>query len=454
MVVDAVRDFLATHGIAPCPIGVACSGGVDSTALLLAFATLRAEGFDVRGVHVNHRLRGAASDEDEAFLGGLCVRLHLPFAILDGTLDPLRVRDAGIEAAAREVRYARLAQWREENGVRFVATAHQKNDQAETVLMRLVSGGGLAALRGIHPMRADGFIRPLLDVTRAEIEGFLRDEGVTPRHDASNDDPRFLRNRIRRVVADLGAVDSLAAVASNAQRQWPLLERAIGEAERAGVKIEADATRFTQWPENAWLRQALLHRHIRRLDPNARDVSARDLERLAAAIETTARTSVTKHLELLRVGGDLVLRRRPVATDDFEVPLSPASPATIAEIAQTVRLAPATASAQLREGRQQIQLPHGAEPAFVVRNRRRGDRFQPLGLPFPKKLKDFLIDRKIAADRRDRLPLLVWNGEIAWIAGVEVSERFKVTSPDGDVYDVWLEGPGAAEERDHTSVRG
>lgn len=90
--------------------------------------------------------------------------------------------------------------------------------------------------------------------------------------------------------------------------------------------------------------------------------------------------------------------------------------------------------------RQQIQLPEGASAHFTVRTRRPGDRFHPLGMPGPKKLKDFLIDRKIAAGVRDRIPLVLWNGEIVWVAGVEVSEKFKVTSPPaGERYELWIE---------------
>ncbi|MGZ8868698.1 MAG: tRNA lysidine(34) synthetase TilS, partial [Thermoanaerobaculia bacterium] len=88
---------------------------------------------------------------------------------------------------------------------------------------------------------------------------------------------------------------------------------------------------------------------------------------------------------------------------------------------------------------QPFQLPDDAAGHFTVRNRRRGDRFHPLGLPHDKKLKEFLIDRKIDAEIRDAIPLLIWNGEIVWVAGVEVSERFKVTSPAGTVYEVKLE---------------
>jgi len=448
----ALRQFFVKSGIGPCPLVAAVSGGVDSTALLVALADLRAEGFGVSAAHVNHHLRGAESDGDEAFVRELTRALGVELHVADGTLDADAVRDRGVEAAAREVRYARLTAIRESVGARYVVTAHQKNDQAETVLMRLLTGGGIAALRGIHPIREDGVLRPLLEVTREELEAFLAERGIVPRFDRSNDDPRFLRNRVRTVIRDLGAVESLAAVAAQARQQWPVLERAIDEADRVHAEAGETETRFVSLPEESWLRQALLHRHIRRLDRSARDVSMRDLERLAGEAGRIRRVSVTKTLELVRIGEQLVLRRTPspAAGIAFELALTADAPAFIPELGVTVHVAPSSAPVSgtlaARDGRQLVQLPDGAAAAFTVRNRRAGDRFQPLGLAGPKKLKDFLIDRKIAAEVRDRLPLLLWNDDIVWVAGVEVSERFKVTSPQGVLYEVWLEGPGAGED--------
>ena len=438
-----LRAFLDEHDIPPCEIVAAVSGGVDSTALLLALEDLRGEGFAITGAHVNHHLRGEESDGDEQFVRELCAQLAIDVRVADGTLDPERIRARGIEAAAREVRYARLAEIREDAGARWVATAHQKDDQAETVLMRLLTGTGISGLRGIHPIRDDGFIRPLLDVTRDELAAFVASRGITPRHDGSNDDQRFLRNRVRGIVRELSATESLAAVAKQARLQWPLVERLVDDAEN--VIAQPDETRFVSWPEDAWLRQALLHRHIRRLDPSARDVSASDLVRLAATLETIKRVSVTKSLELVREGDALALRRVPEPTPEFELELAAGASAYIPEIDRTIAVAEPTN----RAGAQRFQLPDRT-PLFTIRNRRRGDRFQPLGLTTPKKLKDFLIDRKIAAGLRDRLPLLLWNGEIVWIPGVEVSERFKVTDPTGAVFEAWLEGSG---ERDHSGLQ-
>ncbi len=429
---DAISRFFAGHGIAfPATVLAACSGGVDSTALLLALH--ETPGIALLCAHVNHHLRGDDSDADEAFVRDLTQRLGVPLHVADGTLDDGAVRHRGIEAAAREVRHARLQEIRRAAGAQFIATAHQKNDQAETVLMRLMTGSGPAGLRGIHPVRDDGVIRPLLEVSRAEIEAFLRERSVTPRHDRSNDDPRFLRNRVRAMLRefDPSTIDNLAAAAATARDQWRILERAIDAAENV-VATERD-TLFVSLPADRWLRQALLHRHIVRLAPaEAREVSSDDLERLASEVETAKRISVTKSLELIRRGSELLLRLRPVPAVEFEYAVD--GRVRIDEIGATLHVRPAQAA-----DRQRFVLPEDAAPAFTVRNRRPGDRFQPLGMQHDKKLKDFLIDRKIPHEIRDRIPLLIWNGDIVWVAGIEVSERYKVTDAPGKLFEVWLE---------------
>jgi tRNA(Ile)-lysidine synthase len=428
MITDVLQHFLELHHIDRGPIVVAVSGGIDSTALLIAFTELESS-FDPVAAHVNHHLRGDESDGDEAFVRDLCLRLGVPMRTADGTLDPDAVRRRGVEAAAREVRDDCLHRIRAEAGAAYIATAHQKNDQAETILMRMTTGGGIAALRGIHPVRDDGVIRPLLEVTRDDIDRFLAEHRVVARVDRSNADQRFVRNRIRVFLHDMGgeAIENLASVAVQARQAWGILERAVDEAE--DVEATAEATRFRSLPDDPWIRQALLRRHITRLDPEARDV---DVVRLAAQLDSGKRVSVTKSLEL----ENRVLGRVSEPVPPFEVDVSPDQPAVIPEVGIMVHIHPAT---QQPSSNQVIQLPKGALPHFTVRNRRDGDRFQPLGLGHEKKLKDLLIDRKIAARVRDRIPLLVWNGAIVWVAGVEISEKFKVTEGEGDRYEVTVE---------------
>src|SRR5258708_1108720 len=252
MLADAIGRFFATHNLAPRRVVAAVSGGFDSTAMLLALAELRDE-VDLVAAHVNHHLRGAESEGDEAFVRDLCATLDIPLHVADGTLDAASVRDRGVEAAAREVRFARLQEIRRATDADCIATAHQKNDQAETVLMRLMTGGSPAALRGIHPIRADGVIRPLLDVTRREIVDWLEERGIHPRVDRSNSDPRFLRNRVRTLLqsAPESVVQKLADTANRAVAQWEVLGTAVDAAQ--DVDAREDETRFRPLPDDRLL---------------------------------------------------------------------------------------------------------------------------------------------------------------------------------------------------------
>ena len=445
---DTLRRFLTAHAIRG-PLLVAVSGGPDSTALLLALTEI---GIPVIAGHVNHHLRGRDSDEDEAFVRDLCSRIGVTLHVADGTLDPDAIRRHGVEGAARDIRHARLQEIRAATGATHIATAHQKNDQAETVLMRLLTGGGIAALRGIHPVREDGVIRPLLEVTRADIEAFLGDRGVSARLDRSNSDPRFLRNRLRRVLAEFepGAIENLAAIARQAREQWDVLERVL-DAVDASEQTEAE-TRFDSFPADPWLRRALLYRHIRRLDPHCRDISAADLDRIAGALDSLKRVSITASVELLRRGGEWILRRRLAKAEPFEISLRAGEEVRLDRMRLQVLRRDSAEGPPTRRGsfaslRTRIQLPRGADPIFVVRNRRPGDRFQPLGMSREKKLKDFLIDRKIPIESRDRIPLLLWSGKIVCVTGVEISEAFKVTG-GGDLYEVSID-----EQTDQEGVR-
>ena len=434
-----LQQFLRSHSIEG-RLLVAASGGFDSTALLLA---LREIGYPslVAG-HVHHHLRGAESDSDERFVRDLCSELGIELLVADGALEPAAIRESGIEGAARTIRHQRLQEMRASSVARFIATAHQRNDQAETILMRLLTGGGLGALRGIHAVREDGVIRPMLEVSRQEVERFLRDRGIEPRFDRSNDDQRFLRNRVRSCLRGLDAadIDSLVALGERAVEQYPALQQALDEIEDADV--QPGATRFRTLPDDHGLRQALLHRHIRRLDPRSRTVTATSLERLARTMETLKRVSVTRSLELVREGETVVLRRIAAKTEPFEVSLEAGRSLILHPLHAIIRLRRCDSEEGPLRGpgqRQRFQLPPGSAPRFVVRNRRDGDRFQPLGCAHEKKLKDVLIDRKIAAQSRDRIPLLLWNDIIVWVGGVEVSERFRIADTPADRYEVSIE---------------
>jgi tRNA(Ile)-lysidine synthase len=197
-------------------IGVAVSGGPDSLALLLLAAAAR-PGL-VEAATVDHRFRPEARGEAE-FVASVCERLGVPHVILTARWE--EKPETAIQERARDERYRLLGYWAEERGLNALATAHQADDQAETVLMRLARGSGVRGLAGIRPRSvAPGshvrLIRPLLAWRRAELEHVCAQGGLTPVVDPSNDDPRFERVRVRRSVAGMDWLDSAAVAASAA----------------------------------------------------------------------------------------------------------------------------------------------------------------------------------------------------------------------------------------------
>jgi tRNA(Ile)-lysidine synthase len=196
---------------------VAVSGGSDSVALLRGLDAIRLPGEGrLIAAHVNHKLRGAESDADQQFVEELCRSQNIPCEVAIGDVNTVAGgRGQGIEAAARKVRYAALEEMAGRLGARFVVTAHTADDQAETVLHRILRGTGIRGLAGMSRVRRLGpttLLRPLLGVRRAELTAYLHDLGQPLRTDASNRDVRFTRNRIRAELLPLLATNYNRAI--------------------------------------------------------------------------------------------------------------------------------------------------------------------------------------------------------------------------------------------------
>jgi tRNA(Ile)-lysidine synthase len=241
---------------------VAVSGGPDSVALLRALREARGAG-PLTVAHLNHQLRGAESDADEAFVHDLCTGLSLDCR--RGRLDVRGAAEAeggNLEEVARRLRYDWLARVAGEVGAPWVATGHTANDQAETVLHRLMRGAGLRGLRGIAARRPltdrVSLLRPLLAVTRDEVMAYLDAAGQPYRTDSTNRDPARTRNRIRhellprlasehnpQIVAILGRLASQAEEVYGAKEEQARALFAAAELPRAGALVVLDAGRLT-----------------------------------------------------------------------------------------------------------------------------------------------------------------------------------------------------------------
>jgi tRNA(Ile)-lysidine synthase len=391
---EAVLGTLRRRRLASSGEGIlaALSAGPDSTALLAALAELRDAGAvgPISALHVDHRLR-PGGEADEAACRETCLRLGVPFRSV-----AVSVRPGNVQAEARRARYAALRAEAARVGAVRIATGHTRTDQAETVLLRLARGAGARGLSGI-PARRGPLVRPLLERSRAEGLAYLGRRGLGWRDDPSNATPRYARNRLRQqlwpvLLAMNPAVEAALARAAELLRDD---ERAL--ARRARVLL-AGASRV----EVAALRR----------EPRA--VRRRVVRRLVALAggEAPPAARVEAVLALLRPGGP----RRAGLAGGLE--------ASVAAGVLTVRAAaraeaPPVAPVEVA-GPGRFQVPAlGLQAELVVpaeaplawplllRTRRPGDTFRPARGRGGKKLKAWLIDRKVARPRRDRLLLLV-----------------------------------------------
>ena len=247
-----VRQTLQREGIGSGDTLVcAVSGGADSVCLLHVLHALKKEmEFQLRCVHVHHGIRGKEADEDASFVGELCESLQVPFVLKEVDVPALAGRSAhtGIEESARTARYEALLEEAERSNRVRIAVAHTLDDNAETVLFQLFRGTGLRGLAGIRPVNGL-VIRPLLNISRREIEDYLTQRGIAWRTDSTNEEETHARNRIRHSVlpeaeqaVNSRAKEHIAQTAGDMREMLRYLDERVAEAEaRCGAACPADA---------------------------------------------------------------------------------------------------------------------------------------------------------------------------------------------------------------------
>ncbi len=432
---------------------MALSGGADSVALLHLLLELATEGdlAVVGAIHVNHRLRGRASDLDEVFCRRLAQECGVPIAV--EAVDVIGARAAArgsLEAIASQLRYEALGRAASHLQASRVAVGHTRDDQAETVLLKLLRGAGATGLSGIHPRRGI-FVRPLLGAGREALRAYLERSGWAWREDASNDDPSLARNRIRHELLPYlrsfapHVTSRLAATAELSRDDAALLDE-LAEAQFAAVvtatddgRLLLDRRRLTSLP------RALSGRIVRKaLGRVSRERWAGILD-VDGVLQVAAGTCTAVDLPGVRVeplGATVVLQRGSVGRDRRSTvePFSYALPVpgmvSVLEAACRIdaEWQPACTAGDL-EGTDASRVCVAVAGApLVVRNWRKGDRFRPFGLRGRKKLHDLFIDRKVPRADRGRIPLVVDPSDrIVWVAGYAISDEFRVTDPSKPV---------------------
>jgi tRNA(Ile)-lysidine synthase len=415
---------------------VALSGGADSTALLDLLAHLPDFNLKLIVAHLNHGLRGAESDADEEFCRTLAETYALPFATQRVDVKKMaQVRRLNLEDAGRRARIEFFDALSIRQGAAAVVLAHHADDQAETVLMRLLRGSGMSGLSGM-PYRNDrGYLRPLLDVPRAEIEQYLHDRDLHWREDASNRDTAFLRNRIRHQLLPLleeynpCVRSTLATTASLLAGDEDLLEELTGEAFSKACCMEEGRVVCTLGPLRS-LKAALLKRVLRHaitaLTGTLAGVSLRHIDAISALIDSdrpNSRVTLPEGITAVREYDRLLLQLndRIWLDSDFEL-LIPEPGEYHLPIGGTISVELISSAAfPITSDAACFDLVKTPFP-WVVRTFRPGDRIVPFGMKGRKKVKNIFIDQKIPVSERKIIPLLFSGDNLIWVAGMCASE--------------------------------
>jgi len=441
---DAIREKQLFNPGDTLIIGL--SGGADSTALLHLLATLPSFPLNLVAAHLNHSLRGPDSDADEQFCRDLAAHYKIPFEMRQVDVKALALRESlNLEDAGRRARidfFDELAvKWK----ASAVVLAHHADDQAETVLMRLLRGTGMSGLTGMPWCNGRGYVRPLLDVSRCELENYLKENKLSWREDASNLDTSFLRNRIRHELLPLleqynpSIRMSLTATAGILSDENQLLDAlTVQTGEQFCSFTETGAT--CPIPQLRTLQPALQRRLIRlmlsRTAGSLECFSGRHLGnilQMAAAPRPNLQIHLPRGLVAVREYETLTIRHRDhTGTVPAEVTI------------------PGPGSYQLPDGSHlQIELtqpPLNLDDSnsacfdctrmpfpWQVRTFLPGDRIQPLGMDGRKKVKDIFIDDKIPLARRRRIPLVFCGDDLIWIVGLRTSHLARIDEATSQV---------------------
>jgi tRNA(Ile)-lysidine synthase len=412
-------------------VAAAVSGGADSVALTLALAECATElGIVLQTVHVNHGLRGAESDEDEAFVRELAQRLGLELRVKRVDTEAERAGD-GIEETARRLRYAWWDELMADRVVDAVATAHTLDDQAETVLGKLLRGAWTEGLAGIFPVveRAQGrIVRPMLGVRRSQVEAWLRERGQTWREDSSNREMAFTRNRIRHeLLPELEQwnpqlklhLAHMATLAAEEEAYWAAeMDRLAaslvmqgqpvrGGGRSAGETVAVDVVRLAGLP--VAVQRRLLRRAAQQAGATADFEAAEGLRKLAMEGRAGEKRTLAGGWMAERTARELRLSQGAGEHTALEP-----------------RRFPVPGKAEALGWRFSVE---GCEPdEAVVRPWRAGDRVRLRHSSGPKKVKEVLERMKVTGADRQNWLVMECGGLIVWMQGVDVESCAEVVA--------------------------
>ena len=444
-VTKRVSEYMKKHHMAEAGDGIlaAVSGGADSVCLLLVLEELAEElGIRLAAFHMNHGIRGAEADRDEEYVRKLCAERGILLKVVREDVQRYAEEEKlSEEEAGRILRYRHLKLTAEEFGCKHIATAHHRDDQVETVLMNLFRGSGLKGLGGIRPVR-DNIIRPLLHLTRQEIEAYLYKKKVIWCDDSTNRENVYKRNKVRNVlmpwvqeeINDQASahIVKTAEFAQEADVYFAeLAEKILSECGTydAGNVVKFPVEIFDSQPR--LVKTYLVRAMIRKLTDSEKDISTRHIEAVCALCGPGGGTEVDLPHGLRCVRGYEQLEIQKRGAQD-EIHRSDTS------VFFTTRTFPWEKDLEISKNQYTKWFDYDKiKGTLFIRTREPGDYFM-IGDEKRKLLKRFFIDEKIPEAERGEIPLLAEGNHILWIVGYRISDYYKITDSTRTVLEVRL----------------
>lgn len=413
---------------------VAVSGGVDSMVLL--HLTVNG-GYNISVAHANFKLRNVESDKDENFVKQACLDLDVPFFT-----EVLRVdkKHQNIQIAARNLRYDWFESLCESHQFEYVLTAHHLNDRIETFFIHLLRGSGIKGLRSI-PERNENILRPILDFSKEEILAYAKENNISWREDATNKETDYLRNKIRHGLAvDFSKLSESADV--NLAKSMDFLTEANQYFEQT-AKAFVDSLKFENGiyyvPEIQWnnlFDQKPLHKYVFDFFGFLPD----QLDALSQFGESQSGKQIQSDKYIVyRDRNQFVLE--PVQQDStVEIPIQlPEGEIKLPIHVKWKTIKYAISLPKLNPKSAILNFDKLKFP-LVLRSWKPGDKFTPLGMKGSKKVSDFLTDKKLSIPEKNKILVLETEGEICWVAGMRIDDRYKYKQGDKTLFIVeWVE---------------
>jgi len=453
------KEGMLSHGDR---VGVAVSGGPDSIALLNALIMIAPEyGLELSILHLNHGIRGEASDNDETFVRETAQSKGLPLRAKAVSVPAIMKKKKGsLEEISREERYRFFEEILREDSLDKIAIGHNLDDQAETVIIKFLRGSGMEGLRGMLPVRDGSYIRPLINVARSEIDSFLEKEGIGFVRDESNESVQFLRNRIRNeLIPELkdkynnSLVDTINRTATILRIEDDFIQRTVDEILFDwGISRDENEVRI-EITKLAALHEALRQRIIKELLEDKTSFKkgigyrhVRAVMDLAEGENVSGVLSLPHNIVIGREYGTIVISRndglrhssglKGRGRQAFEGE-KPGGYSYQVNIPGRIAV-PDADMGFLFEFVESDDIDVGLEkavfidynkivPPLYIRNLREGDRLQPFGMEGTKKLSDIFIDKKIPKLKREHNPLVADGKSVLWIPEIALSQRVKIT---------------------------